>query len=198
MRHRGADAEREADGRDVLAFDQVLGRAQRRRLQVVRDLLRLQHREVVLRLRADDRRLGLEAVLELHAHQARPGHHVQAGEDHAFIDDHHAAAGGAVHVFVVLEAVADRAHAHDRAAHRLVGLHRRRRQRLGLERACHRLVDIVLRDAQRRRGEGAVQCDENDRERRTRNEDARFFVTLVEFAPPAARGFRDLFCLDFR
>src|SRR5438309_1817917 len=40
VRHRRADAEREADGGDMLAFHQVSRRAQRRRVQIIRDLLR--------------------------------------------------------------------------------------------------------------------------------------------------------------
>src|SRR6185437_9323581 len=48
-----ADAERKSDDEHVVAHGQIARRAQRRRCQVIGDLLGLQDREVVLRLQAD-------------------------------------------------------------------------------------------------------------------------------------------------
>ena len=55
-------------------------------------LLRLQHREVVLGLRADHLGVGLQAVGERDLDALRAVHHVQVGEDDAVVDDHHAGA----------------------------------------------------------------------------------------------------------
>jgi len=90
----------------MLAFEQMLRRAQRCSLQVVRNFARLQHREVVIGLRADNRGIGLQAVLEFHAHAARARDDMQAGEDDAPVDDDHTAADRALQVLVVLNAVA--------------------------------------------------------------------------------------------
>ena len=79
------------------------------------------------------------------------GHHVQVGQDHALVDDDHAGADAAldlaallvVAAVVVLGHQAD--HAHDRGRDHLVGLGRRRGQRLVLQRLAHRRVDVLLR-----------------------------------------------------
>ena len=103
-------------------------------LQIVGDLLRLQHGEVVLGLRADDRRLGLEAVGEHDADLLRAEHHVQVGQDDALVEHHDAGADAGLDLAVVL---GDRevANAHDRSAKLLERLRGRRRQRLR-SRAC--------------------------------------------------------------
>ena len=60
--------------------------------EVVGDRFRLQHREIVLGLRADHDGVGLQAVVEHDLDRFRAVHHVQVGEDDAGVDDHHAGA----------------------------------------------------------------------------------------------------------
>ena len=85
---------------------QIRGRAQRRRDQVVRDGLRLQHGEVVLGPHADDRRVGLHAVEEAHLDPLGADDDVQVGEDDALVDDHDAGAHAGAAVRALLAVLA--------------------------------------------------------------------------------------------
>jgi len=155
-----SDAERKADRGDEITRLQAVGGLQRGGHQVVRDRDRLQHREVVFRARADHRRVGVHARLESEADALRAGDDVDVGEDHALVEDHHAAAYAALD-FAAIRAVMEGSYPHDRAAHRVVSLGRMRRHGHGFERLGHRRIDILLRIDHRH--EGALRQHENER-----------------------------------
>ena len=153
-----------------------LRRAQRRRGEVVGDLLRLQHREIVLGLHADDDgRLRFEAVGERHLHALRAGHDVQVGEDDALVDDHDAGADAALDVAVAVGVVGQprtrttdgrtASAARDAAEGRV----------LVLERVKHRGVDVLLRDRLRSRATPADHQREQCRNRRARGDEQQAF-----------------------
>ena len=189
-RHRRPDAEREADRHHVVARPQIARGAKRGRLQVVRQLEGADHREVVLRVQANQHRIRLGAIEEGNLDPPGTVHHVQVGQDRAVVDDHDARAHALLHLLLRSRggAVAEALDAHHRRHHHLGRRGRARRQRLGLQRVQHRVVDVVLHQLARRRAQQVAPDDQAQRQQQAGDEQQRAVMAADEASDPGALG----------
>ena len=141
-RRRRPNAKRVAHRHHLVAGAQVGGRTHRGGNHVVRDFGGLQHRQIVFRLRACHGCRRLQTVRKRHGNAVSALHHMQVGENHAFVHDHHACAHAA---FARTTAFMKSHHPHHRRRNLVVGFGRRRGELGGFEGFEHSGIDVVLR-----------------------------------------------------
>ena len=81
-------AKRKADGDNLITYGKVRGGAHGRRDQIVGNLMRLKHGQIMLRLYTGHRGIGFEPVSKHHLHPLGAEHDMKIGQDHALVDDH--------------------------------------------------------------------------------------------------------------
>ena len=147
---RRAYTKRIADGDNLIAYGKVRGGAHGSRNQIIGNLMRLKHGQIMLRLDTGHRGFGFEPVSKHDLHPLGAEYHMKIGQDHALVDDDDPGADA----FFVLFAVLVRFHStysDDRRSNDLVRFRRRGRQNIGLERVQHCSINIFLSDRTRRR-----------------------------------------------
>ena len=141
-----------ADGDNLIAYGKVRGGAHGGRDQIVGNLMRLKHGQIMLRLHTGHGGVGFEPVSEHDLHPLGAEYHMEIGQDQALVDDHDAGADALFALFAVLVRFHP-TYPDDRRSNDLERFCRRGRQNIGLERVQHCGANIFLSDRTRRRRE---------------------------------------------
>ena len=162
---------------------EIGGGAHGGRNQIVGNVLRLKHRQIVFRSRAGHCRCGYEPIGEHDLHSLGAEHNVEIGENDASIDNHDSRANAFFHVLAAFCVRFHPTHANNRRLNDAVRLRRRRRKGARLEGVKHRRFDVFLSDLACRRVEYHVRQHHEQREQCSGADPQRPFISFTEASP---------------